>query len=72
MNRYLRTLAKPDYTLTNAEDFYKLKGALTHDDVFIMAKKGHATVVTMNYQDQHATSYLADVWLLPTRKCDCG
>ncbi|MEN6668944.1 T6SS effector amidase Tae4 family protein [Psychrobacter sp. B38] len=71
MNKYLKTLAKPDYTLTNSTDFYKLKSALTHEDVFIMAKKGHVTVVTMNYQDRYATSYLGDVWLLPTRKCKC-
>lgn len=72
MNKYLRTLTKPDYTLTSLNDFNKLKAALTHEDVFIMAKRGHATVVTMNYQDAYATSYLGDVWLLPTRKCNCG
>lgn len=72
MNEYLKTLAKPDFTLTNLNDFNKLKAALTHEDVFIMAKSGHATVVTMNYQDAYATSYLGDVWLLPTRKCNCG
>ena len=49
-----------------------MKSALTHEDVFIMAKSGHATVVTMNYQDDYALGYLGDVWLLPTKKCHCG
>ena len=73
MNQYLKQIAgKPDFTLTNTADFYKLKSALTHEDVFIMAKSGHATVVTMNYQDDYALGYLGDVWLLPTKKCHCG
>lgn len=73
MKEHLKqVVGKPDFTLTNKEDFNKLKSALTHDDVFIMVATGHATVVTMNYQDIYATDYLGDVWLLPTKKCNCG
>ncbi len=73
MREYLRQIAgKPNFTLTSVDDFDKLKSALTHDDVFIMVATEHATVVTMNYQDDYARSYLGDVWLLPTRKCNCG
>lgn len=73
MNNYLKqTLGKPDYVLKSSEDFYKLKYAMNHEHLFIMASNKHVAIVTHDYDDGGAARTLGNVWFLPTRKCNCG
>src|SRR5690554_420924 len=73
MNSYLRkTYGAPSQTLTSSSELDSLRSGLANGQAAIVSSMGHVGVVTSIYADVHVSSYLGDVWILPTGGCSCN
>lgn len=73
MNNYLRSnYGSPSQTLTNSTQLQSLRSNLATGQAAIVSSNGHAAVVTRTYSDPYVSSFLGDVWVLPTGGCSCN
>jgi RHS repeat-associated protein len=73
LNSHLKNAFGPaSETLSSPSALQDLRSRLADGQVAILSSQGHAAVVSRNYADPYASSYLGDVWILPKGSCSCN
>lgn len=72
LHSYLRSAyGSPSSTLNTYEDLTRLYYELQPGEVAIIASDSHIAVLKQGYYDKYVSTYLGDVWRLPTESCQC-